>query len=129
LTARLIYQRLSRVNLYDWFREFVVSYFANFLYKKNFGEYPKGEFEHMSAGIMRGYSDLFNLSSKEEILNFINCQIARLKTGRNNKCYCGSDVKFKFCGFINSPLHRDNVRIPLHVLQSDLLKIMRPSND
>lgn len=124
----VIFQKLGNVQLYDWFREFVISYFANFIFKKEFATYPFGEFEHFTNGLISGYQELFNLSSKEEVVDFIEGQISRLKTNRNEKCYCQSGLKFKKCGMINSPLHSDSIKIPLAVLEKDLHTILISRN-
>jgi hypothetical protein len=116
----IIYHRLKKIDLVRWFKIFVVSFFANYQYKKIFGHYPNGEFSHATKGIFEAYKKILSLNTESEIIEHLKVLLHPKKQNRNAPCFCGSQKKFKNCWLIDSPLHKNDINIPRLQLAEDL---------
>lgn len=109
------------ISLLKWLDRFVHDFLANHVIRLCDNEYPKGEYEHGTQGIIDGYKEIFSLGSDEDVLLRLR-QLCRLsKIGRNDPCFCNSGKKYKKC-FLQ---YRDEhyLGIPLRLLTSELSEI------
>lgn len=60
-------------------------------------KYPDGEYEHGYDGVWKYFEEMFNTSNKQSIIAEINRITNEKMLGRNEKCFCGSGLKFKKC--------------------------------
>ena len=56
-----------------------------------------GEYSHFGSGIIEYYQDKFNTSDIEIILKSLYVLANKETCNRNQKCFCGSGIKFKRC--------------------------------
>jgi hypothetical protein len=87
------------ITILSFIEKYVVPYFANQIYKKRFGEYKNGEYSHGIEGLRQFYSDLFKTTTAKKWTEYFEIVFnnAPNRISRNDKCFCGSDVKFKKC--------------------------------
>lgn len=119
----VVFNRLGQIDLMRWFKIFVESFFANYIYKRKYNEYPSGEYEHGIQGIIDGYKKVFSLSTDQEVISLLGNLLNPPKQCRNEKCYCLSGNKFKHCGLVNSQSHQHQYRIPIELMKHDLSMI------
>lgn len=87
------------ITVKEFIRNHCIAFFANYLYKLVEGNYMNGEYKHGIDGIKQFYQELFHSSN---IDTWISCiEHVYVKTiypvHRNEICFCGSTLKFKFC--------------------------------
>lgn len=76
---------------------FAIPFLANQIYFNEYGEYPGGDYEHGSDGVVQYYKELFQTDDKNIILNGFK-SISNIKSStRNLPCYCNSGKKMKYC--------------------------------
>ena len=75
----------------------LVPHLARETYRERTGAYPDGEYSHGDAGIWEYYEALFGLNNKQQILRELEMIAFSTRPGRNDKCFCGGEVKFKNC--------------------------------
>jgi hypothetical protein len=56
-----------------------------------------GEYSHFGSGIIEYYQDKFNTSDIKIILKSLYILANKETCNRNQKCFCGSGIKFKRC--------------------------------
>jgi len=84
------------INLLAWLDKLAIPFLANqFLWEKTH-KFAGKEFSHCSQGIIEYYRELWGQLSIKEIVEKLKIIVGR-EIGRNEKCYCGSDKKFKYC--------------------------------
>jgi hypothetical protein len=119
-TNATIYSTLGEdLSLLNWLVKFAHPFFANYIVKKETGEYADGEFPHGIEGTVMGYEKLFDLKGAKAVYLKLKMICSVLQRGRNNQCFCGSRKKFKNCYLRSSSTHK-NSGIPYSVLQNDL---------
>lgn len=76
-----------------------IPFFANSIYKKLTGDYKNGEYAHGIKGINQFYTSLLRTDDKELWIRYFRNAFKGLPvvSPRNEPCFCGSGVKFKFC--------------------------------
>lgn len=76
-----------------------VPYFANYLYKRQTGEYKNGEYAHGISGTNQFYESLMKTSNRDLWNQYFKNTFQNLKVGceRNDICFCGSGDKYKQC--------------------------------
>lgn len=87
------------ISVITFIENYAIPYFANQIFRKQNGEYKNGEYSHGAIGLLEFYSVLFQTSDKSkwrEYVNFVNSGKA-IKVGRNERCFCGSGIKYKNC--------------------------------
>jgi hypothetical protein len=88
------------ISVLSFIRKYAVPYFANFIHRQVTGQYKNGEYEHTPGAALRQfYSELLKTSDpvlwdKYLDMTFYN---QRVPCGRNEKCFCGSEKKYKVC--------------------------------
>jgi hypothetical protein len=122
-TNATIYFKLGDdITLLNWLIKFAHPFLANYVYKREKGEYASGEFAHETPGIIQGYENLFGLSGVNAVFEKLKMLCSVLHLGRNDKCFCGSGKKFKKC-YQNSPFSHKYSNIPFFQLEKDLQEI------
>jgi len=61
------------------------------------GAFIVGELEHGNAGLFADYMELFNLQSKEQVLEVIKSLGLKKRIANKQKCMCGCGYKLGFC--------------------------------
>lgn len=84
------------ISIVEFITDVVIPYFANQVYKKQNGDYLQ-EYSHGIKGIKEFYEIL--MGTKDTIVwqQIISSAFGKLKHRRNEKCYCGSGLKYKKC--------------------------------
>jgi len=127
-TEAIMYRELGvPVSLLKWLDRFVYDFFANHVIKKREKEYAKGEFSHGTQGILEGYYEIFNVSEPKVVSKKIKSLLDTTNLGRNDPCFCGSNIKFKKC-FLQSPHTHTLLGIPISVLNQDFGEIAKLLN-
>lgn len=122
-TDATIYSTLGEdLSLLNWLVKFAHPFLANHIVKKETGKYAGGEFPHNIEGTIAGYEKLFDLQGALMVYNKLKILCSVLNLGRNNKCFCGSGLKFKKC-FLHSPFTHKFSGIPYSLLKKDLEEI------
>ena len=57
--------------------------------------FPQGEYSHGKKGILESYKEYFGLKSLDEA--FLMLKALALKMGRNERCFCNGQKKYKQC--------------------------------
>jgi len=83
------------ISILKFIDEYVISFYANQLYKKHFGYYKNGEYAHNGEGVWEALEEEFKTKDRKEIKRLLKEN--RKKRGRNDVCFCGSGIKFKRC--------------------------------
>jgi hypothetical protein len=113
--------RASRgITILQFINEFVVPFFANQLYFEKHNKWANGDYLHSIDGIIQFYKEQTHLETVNEILSFLKKLPTIKKLGRNDKCYCNSDLKYKNC---HLPLLIKIVSLPIKRVNQDLLLI------
>jgi len=85
------------INLTDFIKDKVYSFFANQLYKLEAQHYAGPEYAHHVAGVLQYYKEKHNISNAETVLIFLDAVLSKTRIGRNDSCLCGSGNKTKNC--------------------------------
>lgn len=90
--------RLKRksISIQEFIEEFAIPFLANIIYYKEKQKYANGEYKHGIDGVIQYYQELFGKENIKEVMAEISNTIS-VKKGRNDKCFCGSDLKYKRC--------------------------------
>lgn len=84
-------------SLIDFINKLVIPFFATqILYNLGKG-WHNGEYSHYGKGLLEYYSEKTSLKSKELVINLLNILTGKIKIGRNDDCFCGSNLKYKKC--------------------------------
>lgn len=97
ITHRLLYMAKKGIQLTDFIRNKVYSYFANQLYYDANKFYAGEEFAHNFNGVVQFYKESLNLSDSKIIISILQHILTNQLPGRNEYCSCGSKTKFKKC--------------------------------
>ena len=84
------------ITLLNFIEKEAIPYFANQLYRIKTGRYLN-EYPHGKAGVRLFYSELFRSSNPKSWYFCIERAFGNSQTGRNDKCYCNSGIKYKKC--------------------------------
>ncbi len=92
----------SGISLLDFILKYVRPFYANQLYRQEFGEYKNGEYAHHGEGVWQALEEEFNTMDRSKIRQFL--MDMRTKRGRNDVCFCGSGKKYKKCHLTRTKL-------------------------
>lgn len=83
------------ITLKDFIKRFAVSYFANYLYRKEEGKYLNDEYAHGGYGIFQFYNDLFKTGTFTDWMRWLDNAFKNSEPTipRNDLCFCGSNKK------------------------------------
>ncbi|MCM4152038.1 hypothetical protein DHD05_10580 [Arenibacter sp. N53] len=94
----LEYKAKKGIEFIDFYQNSIYPFFANTVYKMNFGKYSNGEYRHFFKGVQQFYSEKLLLDNKHLIIGILNAILINALPGRNDRpCICGLDKKFKRC--------------------------------
>lgn len=87
------------ISVLEFIENYSFPYLANQAFRKANGMYKNGEYSHGHQGILEFYSDFFKTSdiSKWKDYIYVLKLGQEVKTGRNEKCFCDSGLKYKNC--------------------------------
>lgn len=87
------------ISIIRFIENYAVPYFANQIYRKLNGVYKNGEYSHGILGLLEFYSNLFQTSDKSKWREYVKLVSSgkTIKLGRNDRCFCGSNLKYKNC--------------------------------
>lgn len=105
--------------LIDWMDSFALPFLANDKLKKETGDYANKEYSHGAKGILEYYQDEWKLQNEKSVLEKLQ-MIAGKKMGRNQKCFCGSNKKYKHCHEKDEMIYQS---IPIRTYRKDLSDI------
>lgn len=84
------------IDIYRYYNEFVIPYFANQTYRKLTGNYVN-EYEHGQYGIEQYYKELLGEQNLKSINSLLTKIYYNVLPNRTNKCFCGSNKKYRHC--------------------------------
>lgn len=115
-----IFRKLdNKISIIGWLENIVMPFFFDQVHKLENGEYRGKEYSHGSYGLIEDYKEWWNLESEEEVIVKLKLITNWVKYPRNEKCFCGSELKFKKCHLTKSTYKG----IPKEVLNEDLRMI------
>ena len=87
------------ISVITFIENYAIPYFANQIYRKQNGVYKNGEYSHGIIGLLEFYSVLFQTPDKSKWREYVNLVSSgkAIKAGRNDRCFCGSGLKYKNC--------------------------------
>lgn len=87
------------ISLIYFIEKHAIPYFANHIYRVHFGKYKNGEYSHGEVGVREFYAKLLRAASPSQWKEIVNYAFGKthLAITRNDKCFCGSGLKFKNC--------------------------------
>jgi hypothetical protein len=85
----------SDVSILQYITNYVIRFYANQVYKREYGHYKNGEYGHFDVGIWESLEDELNISDRGKILDIL--KYIESNPRRNKFCYCGSGKKIKSC--------------------------------
>lgn len=109
----------NKFTLNEWLDKYVIPYFFGFSYYEKYNVMPFGERSHGNLGIKEFYKEFFDLTSVEQVMDFINA-IGSTKGYMYRghiECPCGSGKKARNC-------HKD---ILIKCQQEDVREIINSS--
>jgi hypothetical protein len=111
--------RASRgITIIQFLSEFVVPFFANQLYFEKHNKWANGHYLHSIDGVIQFYKEQTHLETLDEIIVFFKMLPTIKQLGRNNKCFCNSNLKYKNCHLL--PLNKI-LSLPIKRVNQDLL--------
>jgi len=105
--------------LLAWVDSFVSPFLANHTLKNETGEYANKEYSHGAKGILEYYQDEWGLKDEKLVLRELQV-ITGQRTSRNQKCFCGSGKKYKYCHDDGAAVYKG---IPISTYRKDLSDI------
>lgn len=94
--AEEILRCYNGITITEYITDIVIPYFANQVYKKQTGEYLQ-EYSHGTKGTKEFYEILMGTKNTVEWRQIIGFAFGKIKHQRNDRCYCGSGLKYKKC--------------------------------
>lgn len=84
------------ITITSFIEKYVVPFLANQLYFENKKEWANGDYAHGVPGIFQYYSEVLKIEDFNEVLQILNIfKVKKFHT--NEKCFCGSEKKLKYC--------------------------------
>jgi hypothetical protein len=76
-----------------------IPFLANYIHRKATGYYKNGDYAHGSKGNYQFYEKLFKTDDQKQWIEYFKIAFGLKKhnVGRNEKCICGADIKYKKC--------------------------------
>lgn len=76
-----------------------IPYLANYIHRKVTGYYKNGDYAHGRKGNYQFYEKLFKTDNEKQWIEYykIAFGLSKHNVGRNEKCMCGADIKYKKC--------------------------------
>lgn len=94
----LEYKAKRGIELVSFYQNDIYPFFANTLYKINFGSYANGEYGHSFRGVEQFYDEKLQLKDHSLIIKILEAVLNNKIPGRNDRpCICGLNKKFKRC--------------------------------
>ncbi|MCK4344833.1 MAG: SEC-C domain-containing protein [Bacteroidales bacterium] len=114
----------SNFTIKHYIDEYVIPCFANQIYFEKTGKWKNGEYSHGDKGIVEAYLDLLKLNNEKELLVIIQDYLLKKYNivGRNDKCICGSNRKYKKCC-------ADRIQILNTIGENEVAKLKENLND
>jgi hypothetical protein len=111
------------ITLLDWIEKLAIPYLANHKLKLDKGNYSNVERSHGWMGVYEEYAELFNISSKNKLLERLRLCSDRAEMSRNISCFCGSGRKYKRCYLLHPEAHR--LHVPKMLVWKHIDEIMK----
>lgn len=94
---KFVWASNPNMTLIRFFEEYTHSYFVGYLYFREHGIWPQGEYEHGNLGVLTAYSEL--LKCKQDFHSILGMlKLLSLKFRRDRwSCPCKSDKKLGDC--------------------------------
>lgn len=83
------------ITILEFVKNYVLQFYANQIYRKEFGYYKNGEYSHYIEGVWESLEEEFMTKDRLKIKNYL--LEMKNKRGRNEVCFCGSGRKYKKC--------------------------------
>jgi hypothetical protein len=118
-TAEQFRKLHQKITVLNWVEMFAVPFFANYIYRKETGDYYNGEWSHGAKGIFEDYSQLYGIEDLNLLLQRLRFCSDRQVMPHNDSCFCNSGKKYKRCYLRYPDIHRHF--IPKKVIWQDIL--------
>lgn len=83
------------ITVLSFINDYAIPFYANQIYKKEYGQYKNGEYSHFKEGVWEALEEEFLTSDRNQIIDMLGR--IKIKRGRNAACFCGSGIKYKKC--------------------------------
>ncbi len=83
------------ITILSFIENYVLRFYANQIYRREYGQYKNGEYSHNAEGVWEVFEEEFHTTNRKEIFRLIHQM--NIKRGRNELCFCGSGKKYKNC--------------------------------
>ena len=93
----LLFLAKRKLLLYDFIHDKVYPFLANQKYFDQTGNFAGDEYPHYFDGVVKFYEDRLNLLNDQTTIRFLEALISNTLLTRNEKCWCGSNKKYKNC--------------------------------
>lgn len=84
------------ISVLTFVEDWVLPYLANQTYRALTGNFVN-EYSHGTLGLVEYYQNLLNTKDKNQIIRLLTFILDNKKPHRTNKCFCGSNQKFRHC--------------------------------
>ena len=108
----------SNYDCLEFVNKMIIPFLANQYFFDRNGEWYIVGLNHDIYGKIEFYSGIFNIKDEKMILNNIADILNGKKYGRNSSCFCGSELKYKYCH-----LKRNLTQHEINLLKDDYDKI------
>jgi hypothetical protein len=122
-TAEQFRKLHQKITILNWVEEFAVPFLANYIYRKETGNYYNGEWSHGEIGIFEDYSQLYGIKDLNLLLQRLRFCSDRQVMSYNELCFCNSGKKYKRCYLVQPESHRHF--IPKKVIWHDILLLKK----
>lgn len=112
------------ITIMEFIRKHAIAYFANHHHRLITGEYKNGEYAHGHEGTFQFYTRLFKTSDMGKWIEYYDHVFKKksINIGRNDRCFCGSEQKFKVC---HDKVFQDLKWLGKDAVREQLLQIMK----
>jgi SEC-C motif-containing protein len=90
-----IEMKTKELSILCFINRYIIPFYSNQIYKREFDEYKNGNYSHDHEGIWEALEEELSTRDRKKIKQIVD--YIRTKPGRNDICYCGSGKKLKKC--------------------------------
>ncbi len=90
-----IEKSMTKISVLEFIQDYTLPFYANQVYKKQFGRYKNGEYAHHNEGRWQALEEEFDTKDRNEIRRILRSMPKRRR--RKDPCFCGSGRPFNKC--------------------------------
>lgn len=90
-----IEKSMSKTTIIEFIKDYALPFYANQIFRKEFGYYKNGEYSHHQEGRWEALENEFATSDRQEVKQILIRMTEKRK--RKDPCFCGSNKPFNKC--------------------------------